>query len=62
MNVSRGIRQLDVGTWRNSGRCGNDLKWIHDCRKTLAGFGKSCFGWLSARLRWGCWILRTNNP
>ena len=43
--IAEAFAQLDVGTVEEFRALRDDLKWIHDCRKTLAGLRQKLF-WL----------------
>jgi hypothetical protein len=43
--IAEAFAQLDVGTVEEFRALRDDLQWIHDCRKTLAGLWQKLF-WL----------------
>jgi hypothetical protein len=43
--IAEAFAQLDVGTVEEFRALRDDLKWVHDCRKTLAGLRQRLF-WL----------------
>ena len=43
--IAEVFAQLDVGTLEEFRALRDDLKWIHDCRKTLSGLRQKLF-WL----------------
>ena len=43
--IAKAFAQLDVGTAEEFRALRDDLNWIHDCRKTLAGLRQKWF-WL----------------